>query len=235
MLQVTAVGATEKIRTSVNATATEFTACMSIAGAIITSGGGFGSLAYGGETPSFQLKEVQNYIKAHRNLDSWPLSLNKSANPYANYSVTCGQQGATTLDGCIYGRGFPDIALLGGGVPIVVAGQPQLVGGTSISAPAFAGLVAQINAKIRSTPGLQNKTVRRLTGREGFGTPCEAIHYLKLLSSPQLSHQIGFMNPFLYWAAKKYPKAFRDITKGNNFDFTGNFTQCKLGYYAAPG
>ncbi len=43
------------------------------------------------------------------------------------------------------------------------------------------------------------------------------------------------MNPFLYWAAKEYPKAFRDITKGNNFKYVGNFTQCKLGYYAAPG
>ncbi len=73
-----------------------------------------------------------------------------------------------------------------------------------MSAPAFAGLVTQLNAKIRSTPGLRRQT-------------------------------IGFMNPFLYWAAAHYPKAFRDITKGSNFKFSGNFTRCQLGYYAAAG
>ncbi len=131
------MGATEKIRTSVHAAAAEFTACMTAAGGGITSGGGFGNLTNGGvPTPSWQLTEVQNYIKAHRQLDSWPL--NQTLNPYANCSITCGQLGAAyALDGCVYGRGFPDIALLGGGVPIILNGRPQLETGTSVSAPAF--------------------------------------------------------------------------------------------------
>ena len=34
-----------------------------------------------------------------------------------------------------------------------------IVSGTSASAPAWAGLVARLNAAVRATPGLENKTM----------------------------------------------------------------------------
>ena len=49
---------------------------------------------------------------------------------------------------------------------------------------------------------------------------------------------IGWMNPFLYWAAENYPNAFTDITVGNNAWAVLNFpniTLCPLGYPAAKG
>ena len=75
---------------------------------------------------------------------------------------------------------------MGSDIPIVVAGEPYAVSGTSVTAPAMAGLVAQLNAAIRATPGFEKKT-------------------------------IGFMNPFLYWAAEKYKDAFIDIKVGSSF------------------
>ena len=42
-------------------------------------------------------------------------------------------------------------------------------------------------------------------------------------------------NPFLYWAAKKYPAAFVDITLGSNNYNERNATACKLGYHATAG
>ncbi|GAX81137.1 hypothetical protein CEUSTIGMA_g8571.t1 [Chlamydomonas eustigma] len=52
---------------------------------------------------------------------------------------------------------------------------------------------------------------------------------------PGLQHQkIGFMNPFLYWAARKYPTAFTDITIGSNFVYDSSGRRCPLGYETAP-
>lgn len=43
------------------------------------------------------------------------------------------------------GRGTPDVAALGEGYQVVIHGETQSIGGTSASAPAFAGLVALLN------------------------------------------------------------------------------------------
>jgi hypothetical protein len=73
-------------------------------------------------------------------------------------------------------------------------------------APAFAGLVAELNAAIRATPGLEDK-------------------------------KIGYMNPFLYWAAERYPGAFLDVALGSNqYAMDGEeAASCKQGYAAARG
>ena len=135
----------------------ELTACLWAAGGGVTSGGGFGNVTGGGvPTPTWQLKAVNKYIKDHRDLPSWPLQ--PDLNPYANDSVTC-SRGKTNK--CVFGRGIPDISLIGSNTLIVFQGAPTLCQGTSVSAPVMAGLVAQINAYIRSKPGLQNKKVSR--------------------------------------------------------------------------
>ena len=44
------------------------------------------------------------------------------------------------------------------------------------------------------------------------------------------------MNPFLYWAAERYPAAFQDVTVGSNrYVGDGNPQDCGVGYNAAPG
>jgi hypothetical protein len=47
--------------------------------------------------------------------------------------------------------------------------------------------------------------------------------------------QVGFMNPFVYWAARKYPHAFTDIVLGNNFPYDNNWNKCPLGYETSVG
>ena len=56
----------------------------------------------------------------------------------------------------MYGRGYPDVALNGWAVPVQSAGLPLPVSGTSVSTPVFAGLVMQLNAAVRATPGLED-------------------------------------------------------------------------------
>jgi tripeptidyl-peptidase-1 len=43
------------------------------------------------------------------------------------------------------GRGTPDVAALGEGFQVIMNGNPEAVGGTSASAPSFAGMVALLN------------------------------------------------------------------------------------------
>jgi tripeptidyl-peptidase-1 len=86
----------------------------------------------------------------------------------------------------------------------VIAGQVNAASGTSVAAPAFAGLVLQLNAALRATKGLENAT-------------------------------LGYMNPFLYWAASNYRGAFYDVTDGGNNFGEGNATVCATGYIAARG
>jgi len=43
------------------------------------------------------------------------------------------------------GRGYPDIAAVGDNVLLYANGSPLLVGGTSASSPAFAGIITRIN------------------------------------------------------------------------------------------
>ncbi|GAX74705.1 hypothetical protein CEUSTIGMA_g2153.t1 [Chlamydomonas eustigma] len=202
VMRVTSVGATMEVKTAPDAKAV-FCASMAAAGGTITSGGGFGNISqHGSPVPSWQQAVVHKYINSHKHLPSWPLQ--PKLNPSAHYNVKCSKKSNGSTKGCVYGRAFPDISLIGTNVPIVFSGVPLLVSGTSVTSPAMAGLVAQLNAYIRATPGLEDKT-------------------------------IGFMNPFLYWAARYYPDAFTDIIHGNNFVYDSNWTKCALGYETAVG
>merc|ERR1711920_936581 len=58
------------------------------------------------------------------------------------------------------GRATPDVAALGEEYQVIIRGQPDSVGGTSASAPMFAGLVSLLNearlAKNKSAMGFLN-------------------------------------------------------------------------------
>ncbi|KAL6080160.1 Prokumamolisin, activation domain containing protein [Balamuthia mandrillaris] len=92
-------------------------ACMSNAGGLITTGGGF-SIHF--NRPSYQDQAVQTYFKTAPNLP--PLSKFNSK-----------------------GRGYPDVALLGHNYVVVIGGQSYVLSGTSASSPVFAGMITLIN------------------------------------------------------------------------------------------
>jgi tripeptidyl-peptidase-1 len=160
---------------------------------------------------------VTRYVNSQRGLASWPLSPTNSATNGANGSVLCSNSSVGRGDvlsankrrpsapSCVYARGYPDLSLLGDYVPTVTSGAPLVLFGTSASSPTFAGLVAELNAAIRATPGLENK-------------------------------KIGYMNPFLYWAAEQYEGAFVDVALGSNrYASSDNSAQCTQGYNAVRG
>ena len=204
---VTAVGAVMPIRTSPDNPNPQLVSTMTTAGALITSAGGFSLLSPqyvpSSPIPPWQAKVVNSYINSQSRRPSWPL--NVKTNPLANYSMNCSSYDPVSGLGkdCKYGRGYPDLSMLGHNIMTITSGQPSFIDGTSCAAPAFAGVVAQLNSAVRSTPGLENRTM-------------------------------GWMNPFLYWAAKIYPKACTDITVGSN-NRAANGNVCLLGYRAAPG
>lgn len=49
----------------------------------------------------------------------------------------------------------PHACRIGELIPTVIAGLPTTLYGTSVSAPTFAGVVMQLNAALRATPGLE--------------------------------------------------------------------------------
>lgn len=189
----------------------ELVTCMASIGGLITGGGGFGNATFG--SPAWQRTAVERYVASQRHKPTWPLSSARHATNGAAWAVDCrggggpaaanaGQQG----ERCTYGRGLPDLSLVGAAIPIMAGGAPirvygellqQQMGGsclphsagspasccsllpaaaagptaptrcpastpwaprpagTSATAPAFAGLVQQLNAAIRATPGLE--------------------------------------------------------------------------------
>ena len=106
--------------------------CMAAAGGRISSGGGFGAVS--SPTPSWQYTAVQRYISGHRDLDSWPL--NPDSNNQSSISADCEPYHVTPtlIRPCVYGRGFPDLALIGTSVPTLVSGQ---VTDFAVSTPAL--------------------------------------------------------------------------------------------------
>ena len=112
--RVTAVGAVMLSKTGPGhrAGSSRVVACMASAGGGITSGGGFGNLtAGGGATPDWQLAAVRRYIVQHANLSSWPMQPN--INPGFEYLVACPNGTEGDWSSCTYGRGYPDLALMG--------------------------------------------------------------------------------------------------------------------------
>ena len=81
------------------------------------SGGGFSRLF---SQPSYQSAAVQSYLTSGTAMP-----------PAAYYSAS--------------GRAIPDVSMYGSGFPIVLKGQLSFVGGTSLSAPAFAAVVSMMN------------------------------------------------------------------------------------------
>lgn len=117
------------------------------------STGGFSWVAEA-TTPEWQAQAVKHYIQTQQDLPSWPFAPQNAAATQANYSVRCSTANRTT---CVYGRGFPDVALSGVNMPEQVAGVPGALSGTSASAAAFAELVMHLNAAVRATPGLEHR------------------------------------------------------------------------------
>lgn len=87
--------------------------------AIFFSSGGFSETW---DAPDYQQNALKSYF--NNNKKSW--------GPWKDLFVKSG-------------RGFPDVALQASNYRVVLAGKPHLIGGTSASAPAFAGLVGMLN------------------------------------------------------------------------------------------
>lgn len=112
------------------------------------SGGGFSNIY---KQPDWQSKAVEDYF-----------SKAKPSYPYYE-SVDNSSFGA---NGGIYnriGRGYPDVSAIGDNVVIFTSGLPNVIGGTSASAPVFAAMLTRINeerlAANKSTVGYVNPTL----------------------------------------------------------------------------
>lgn len=95
-------------------------ACSSMAGGIITTGGGFSDVF---PMPEYQRKAVEQFIATP---GAYPDGVD-----HFNHT----------------GRGFPDVSLLGYNYRVYVGGRAVAESGTSASAPAFAAMVTLINGK----------------------------------------------------------------------------------------
>ena len=115
------------------------------------SGGGFSNIY---PRPSYQDDAVTAFF-----------ANNDPTYPYYNTSGTNNPPESTT-NGGLYnrgGRGYPDASAVGDNVVVVVNGVPELIGGTSASAPVFAAILNRINeeriAVGKSTIGFVNPTL----------------------------------------------------------------------------
>lgn len=170
----------------------ETVACMGPIGLIITSTG-YISPSDMAELPEYQKDAVKGYLssEAFRN---WPFQPRSIPSP---------------------GRGVPDVSAYGNNIPQVAEDSDgnlniKVVGGTSASSPAFAGLLLKVRKALLDDP------------------VCEGIDV-----------KFGHINPMIYWAAENRPNAFTDITVGNNiFDKQSDeieHSYCGQGYVATDG
>ncbi|KAF2152152.1 putative alkaline serine protease AorO [Myriangium duriaei CBS 260.36] len=126
------------------------------------SGGGFSNIY---DQPSYQASSVQSYFANHNP-------------PYPYYSST--NNNSFGANGGIYnrnGRGYPDVAAIGDNVVVIVNAVPELIGGTSASAPTFAAILNRINEE---RIAIGKKSV-------GFVNPT-------LYANPQVLHDITVGN-----------------------------------------
>jgi len=97
------------------------------------SGGGFSNIY---SRPSYQNSAVNTYLTDH-------------TPSYKTYSTSgMNNPPESVTKGGIYnvaGRGYPDVSAIGDNVVVVVNGVPELIGGTSASAPTFAAIINRIN------------------------------------------------------------------------------------------
>jgi tripeptidyl-peptidase-1 len=107
------------------------------------SGGGFSNIY---PIPAYQQAAVADYLDNH-------------TPPYPSYTTSFAAGGVYNRTG----RGYPDFSAIGDNVIVYAMGLPQLVGGTSASAPTFAAILTRINeeriAVGKSTIGFVNPTL----------------------------------------------------------------------------
>lgn len=179
----TSVGALQYVRPTENSP-TVLSAAMANAGAGITTGGGFSSLF---PQPSFQTKFVEKFINYSRNLPSFP----KNAKEQYFFPNN---------------RGYPDLSTFGWVAPMMYGLVPSSLAGTSASAPIIAGVVMQLNAAIRATPGLENEKL-------GYAT---RFWYWAAENYPNAFTDV--------------------VYGGNNFNGRAAVTEnCGVGFQATPG
>ena len=112
IIRFTAVGAVMLSRTRPGDPRSRLVSCMASAGGLITSGGGFGNLTEGGgATPAWQLSAVRRYIQENANRSTWPMQ--PDVNPGFDYLTACPNTTEADLRTCTYGRGYPDLSLMG--------------------------------------------------------------------------------------------------------------------------
>ena len=90
---------------------------------MVSSGGGFSTYF---AQPSWQKRSVDYYF-AH---------LPRNATPVAGYNR--------------YGRGIPDVSLIGTNYEFIAAGSKMYLFGTACSAPVFAAFVSLVNAALKA-------------------------------------------------------------------------------------
>ncbi|KAL7805628.1 subtilisin-like protein [Trichoderma gracile] len=126
-----------------------------------SSGGGFSNIW---TTPSYQANAIASYFASH--------------DPgYGSYNTS---GGVIPTSGGIYnraGRGYPDVAAVGDNGVVVNKEEEVLEGGTSMSAPLFAGILTRINEE-RIAAG---------KGPIGFANPA-------LYANPSMFHDITVGN-----------------------------------------
>lgn len=131
------------------------------------SGGGFSNIY---PRPAYQDAAVNTYLTAH-------------TPPYKTYNTSnMNNPPESVTNGGIYniaGRGYPDISAVGDNVVIINNGVPELIGGTSASAPVFAAIINRINeerlAAGKKTVGFVNPTLYANPG---------ALHDITVGSNP---------------------------------------------------
>ena len=139
---VLAVGATQLVNCTSDATAT----CPEVASTDFGSGGGFSNVF---PRPSYQADAVKGYLN----------STQFGFTGYSGESVGTGVFNTT-------GRGFPDVSAIGENFVIAYWSSFGTIGGTSLSAPIWAGLLTRVNearlAAGKKTVGFVNPTLVRV-------------------------------------------------------------------------
>jgi tripeptidyl-peptidase-1 len=94
-------------------------ACQADQGGVITTGGGFSTVF---AAPSYQADAVKGYFAG----------LSSSQKPASGYSTT--------------GRGYPDVSMAALNYEVIIGGKPNMLSGTSASAPVVAGMISLVNS-----------------------------------------------------------------------------------------
>lgn len=121
------------------------------------SGGGFSNIY---PMPSYQQAAVENYLSLYPpSFKSYETLYNETSYNGSGFGVGGGVYNRI-------GRAYPDFAAAGDGIVVVSEGALIIEGGTSASAPIFAGILTRINEERllanKSTIGFVNPTLVRV-------------------------------------------------------------------------